>query len=52
VLKDFRDALVAQKINAGVFISPWGVFNVPILARENLEFLFTLQLKLFICSIW
>jgi hypothetical protein len=32
VVDDFKAPLVAQKINAGVFILPCGVVNVPVLA--------------------
>ena len=41
----FIAAFVAQNMNAGVSIFPWGVFKTPVLARENDEFFKIVQLN-------
>ena len=51
VVKDFRAAFVAQKINAGVSISPCGVEIFPVLALLFLFVFLTFQEKLVI-SFW
>ena len=51
VVKDFSAAFVAQKINAGVSISPCGVEIFPVLALLFLFVFLTFQEKLVI-SFW
>ena len=51
VVKDFSAAFVAQKINAGVSISPCGVEILPVLALLFLFVFLTFQEKLVI-SFW
>ena len=48
VVKDFKAAFVAQNMNAGVLILPWGVDIIPVLAFELLDLFLIDQLKSFI----
>ena len=52
VVIDLRAAFVAQKINAGVFITPLGVVIYPVLAFDFLDKELICQENLAIFFIW